>query len=104
MDGNGNLSNDGNYYYSNFISVISGDTYVGWDGTHSMKYVTFFDINKNIVLSSNYNPALFTTPNIVLIPNNVAFVKITCFYLSGNINTFQFEAGTTPTTYEMFYI
>ena len=105
IDDSGNLSNDNAYCYSDFIPVVEGSTYVGWDGTYTMKYVTFFDFNKNLIAISTYNPVSFTVPRTILIPNsnNIAYVKITCFYISGNINTFQFELGNTPTAYEMFY-
>lgn len=83
------------YGYTDYIAVIAGLSYTGWDGSNGMRKVCYFNSSK--VLVAGGSSVIVTT---FIPPAGVAFVRVS-YYLSGKVN-FQFEQNATHTSFVPF--
>ncbi|OOZ97601.1 SGNH/GDSL hydrolase family protein [Bacillus cereus] len=92
---NGSLISNTSYVSSSYIQVIPGKTYVR-NFSHSY---ALYDITKNFISgkAAESNTSISTT---ITIPIGISFIRVTVSKTL--LNTFQFEQGTQPTTYEPF--
>jgi hypothetical protein len=94
-DESGGKNASSTYFYTDFIPVIVGQTYTGWDGVYNMRKVCYYDVNKNVVSGGSSGGTTSFT-----VPSGVAFV-IVSGYMAG-IDTFQFENAAAATWFEPF--
>lgn len=79
------------YDYSDYIAVEELANYVA---SHSMRFVTYLDINKNNVASAPENVTNLT------IPTGVRFIRVTIYHT--DLNAFQIEKGSVSTAYQTY--
>lgn len=92
IDSNGNITTGSATYDVITIYIPESGDYIA---SHSARFSTFFDENDNVVTGgSNSNTLAFN------IPATVAYVRLSI--RKDEIANFQFERGTTSTSYEEF--
>ncbi|WP_341221879.1 hypothetical protein, partial [Polaribacter atrinae] len=85
-------SEDGTFSVTGYMKVEGGQTYAS---TPPIRSFCFYDKYKNVVVGGSNDPQ-----SSITIPNSVAFIRGTVF--TSEIDTLQFEKGTSPTTYEEY--
>lgn len=83
-----------NFCYTDFIPVLPSSNY---KSTTSIRFTTYFDINKNYVGGGNST----ATTSVISIPAGVYFIRFTLEGLALK-NTCQFELGSLSTAYEAY--
>lgn len=97
---NGELGNSNNFSASDYIQVVSGNSYT-YSGCHM--YDTFasggayYDENKGFVSSFKMQYS-----GTITIPQNAKYVRFSMRHAENDEDTFMFEFGTTASTYESY--
>lgn len=97
---NGELGNSNNFSASDYIQVVSGNSYT-YSGCHM--YDTFasggayYDENKDFVSSFKMQYS-----GTITIPQNAKYVRFSMRHTENDEDTFMFEFGTTASTYEAY--
>jgi hypothetical protein len=95
------LENDGiptvlaSYGYTDFMAVVPGLQYTGWDGVNGMRKTTYYNSSKAVVVGGSTNNITTFT-----VPAGVYYVKVT--YVVARKSTFQFEQSATATSFLAF--
>ena len=82
------------YYFSDYIQVEPGETYVGAGITNNIRFIAAYDSDKIISSSDGVSDASDT----FTVPSGIYFVRLTIF--TEDLDTFQFEKGVEATAYE----
>jgi hypothetical protein len=99
IDGSGNITSNSTYCYSDFIEIERGVTYYGHDGTDNMRFITYYDSNKDLVaIGDNLAHSTFNAP----ITSAVKYVIISV--VKARKWAFQLEAGSALSFYQPFGI
>lgn len=89
------VSNQGNFFFSDYMAVTPGVTYYGKGSTGQMRFATYFSAGKVAQPGGNNGDhSTFT------VPAGIAFVRVTGY--TADLSSFQFEASAVQTSYEAF--
>jgi hypothetical protein len=85
-----------NYFYTGKIKVDPGGTYTGKGVTATMRHITYFDVNGNVIPNAGFTAAVKT----VTLP-------LTVYYIVASVHrsdrsTFQFEKSAAETSFEAY--
>jgi len=86
-------TNDNGFYYSDYIAVEPFQQY----SANSVRFVTYFDIDKNYVSGGED-----TTVQVFTIPSDVYFIRVTGAKTVVTASYFQLEKGPSSTEYEPY--
>lgn len=95
----GTVGSSGSYEVSDFIPVSNASFAYSTSAGLGVRFTTYYDANKAVVVGGSSFPSGSASGNFTP-PAGVAFVRIS-IYQTGH-NTFQFEAGSTPTSFEAY--
>ena len=97
---NGNEAVATQYCISDFIPVIENEQYyLPKTDTRRLKY---YDSNKQPLTTSDWDISSGTEGQIINVPSNAKYVRFSIHYTVVDINTFMFNKGSTPKTYEPY--
>jgi hypothetical protein len=95
----GSIQAHADYSTSDFIPVTAGEQYcLPATKTRRLKYYN----SSKVALTNDWDIASGQDPQVITVPAGASYVKITIDYRSVDINSFQFEKGSTPTSYEPY--
>lgn len=86
MDGSGNITINAAYAYSDFIKLEKGVFYYGHDRVNNMRFVTYFDKNKNFLNIGNNS-----SQNAIFLADNSAAEYVIISVSSDRLWAFQLE-------------